>query len=142
MLCPSLFLLSKILGSASASLKPPGSPSRWAWGQLSPGAGGPAGSRTAVGKGLGSVPWFGRRPSVCLPGSRPPCCWISSYTSSSALTQARLSSPAATGHCQWKWISVLINPWPDLPPSFSWFFQEPHPSTISSLVLQWFGNGL
>lgn len=67
------------------------------------------------------------RLSVCL----APCHWISSYTSPSTLTQAWLSSPAATGHCQWKWISELINPWPDLPPSFSWFFQEPHPSIIS-----------
>lgn len=138
MLCPVLFLLSEI----PASLKPPRPPSCWAWGQLSPRARGPAGSRAAVGKGLGSVPWFGRRPSVCLPRSRPPCRWIRGYTSPSALTQARLSSPAATGHCQGKWISTLINPWPDLPPSFSWFFQELCPSTVSSLGLQRFGNSL
>lgn len=51
-----------------------------------------------------------------------------------ALTQAGLSSPAATGHCRWKWISTLINPWLGWTPSFGWFFQEPHPSIISSLV--------
>lgn len=39
-------------------------------------------------------------------------------------------------------MSVLINPWWGWAPSSSWFFQEPHPSIISSLGLWWFGNSL
>lgn len=47
--------------------------------------------------------------SVCLaPGLRAAGLLA---TPLQALSQARLSSPAATGHCRWKWISTLINPW-------------------------------
>lgn len=41
------------------------------------------GSTPTVLGSVGSILWFGRHPSVCLPCSGPSCGWISSYTSPS-----------------------------------------------------------
>lgn len=65
--------------------------------------------------------------------------WLRSCTSPRALTQAGLASPQPLGTGTGSGFQ-LINPWPHSPPSLSWFFQEPHPSVISSLCLQWFGK--